>query len=46
MAFCLAERNLGDLCNFGRGQHENHFYEIILNLDQLFKRCHIKLFLI
>ena len=26
------------LCNFGRGHHEEQFCEIILNLDQWFKR--------
>ena len=35
------------LCNFGRGHHEEHFCEIILNLDQWFGwRCHLKTFLI
>ena len=31
-SFCLAEQNC--LCNFGRGYHEEHLCEIILNLDQ------------
>ena len=35
------------LCNFGRGHYEEHFCEIILNLDQWFRRrCHLKIFLI
>ena len=34
------------LCNFGRGHHEEQFCEIILNLDQWFRRrCHLKTFL-
>ena len=33
------------LDNFGRGHNEEHFCEIILNLDQWFKRCHLKIFL-
>ena len=33
--FCLGEQN--HLGNFGRGNYEAHFYEIILNLDQWFK---------
>ena len=32
------------LCNFGKGHHE-HFCEIILNLNQWLKRCHLKDFL-
>ena len=27
------------LCNFSRGYHEEHFCEIILNLDQWVSRC-------
>ena len=27
-----------DSCNFGRGHHEDQFYEIILNLEQWFRR--------
>ena len=42
--FCSAERN--HLCNFGRRHHEEQFCEIILNLDQWFKRCRLKIFLI
>ena len=34
------------LCNFGRGHQEEHFCEIILNLDQWFRRCCLKIFLI
>ena len=34
------------LCNFGRGYPEEQFCEIILKLDQLFRRrCHLKDFL-
>ena len=43
--FCSAELN--HLCNFGRKHHEEQFCEIILNLDQWFKRrCCLKIFLI
>ena len=42
---CLTERN--HLCNFGRRHHEEQFCEIILNLDQCFRRrCRLKIFLI
>ena len=42
--FCSAERN--HFCNFGRGYHEEQFCEIILNLDQWFRRrCVLKIFL-
>ena len=41
--FCSAEQN--HLCNFGRGYQEEQFCEIILNLDQWFRRCHLKYFL-
>ena len=35
------------LINFGRRHHEEHFFEIILNLDQLFrKRGNLKIFFI
>ena len=30
------------LCNFGRSHHEEQFCEIILNLNQLFRRCLFK----
>ena len=42
---CLAEQN--PLCNFGRGHiEEEQFYEIILNMDQWFRRrCRLKIFL-
>ena len=33
---CLAESN--HLCNFRRRHHEEQFCEIILNLDQWFRR--------
>ena len=36
---------LNSLSNFGRGQHEEHFCEIILNVDQWFRRRHLKHFL-
>ena len=39
--FCLAEQN--HLCNYGRRYQEKQFCEIILNLDQWFRRkCHFK----
>ena len=34
---CLAEWN--HLCNFGRGHHQEHFCEFIINLDQRFRCC-------
>ena len=35
------------LCNFGRRYHEEQFRDIILNLDQWFRRkCCLKVFLI
>ena len=34
------------MCNHGRRHHEEQFCEIILNLDQWFERCHLKIFLI
>ena len=34
------------LCNFSQGHHEEQFCELILNLDQWFRRgCHLKDFL-
>ena len=42
-SFCSVEQN--HLCNFGRGYYEEQFCEIILNLDQWFRRCHLKDFL-
>ena len=36
----LAKRN--HLCNFGRGHHEEQCCEIILNLNQWFRRCRLK----
>ena len=33
------------LSNFGRGHHGEHFCEIILNLNQWLRRCHLKVFL-
>ena len=41
--FCSAERN--HLCNLSRGYQEGQFCEIILNLDPLIRRCHLKDFL-
>ena len=41
---CLVEQN--HLCNYGRRYHEEQFCEIILNLDQWFGRCRLKIFLI
>ena len=34
------------LGKFGIGSYKEHLCEIILNLDQWFKRCHVKIFLI
>ena len=43
--FCSVERN--HLFNLGRGFKKEHFCEIILNLDQWFRRrCLLKIFLI
>ena len=43
--FCSANQN--HLLNFGRRYHEEQFCEIILNLDQWFRRkCSLKVFLI
>ena len=43
--FCSAEQN--HLSKFGRGYHKEKFCEIILNLDQWFRRkCVLKIFLI
>ena len=41
---CSVERN--HLCNFERGHHGEHSCEVLLNLDQWFRRCHLKTFLI
>ena len=41
---CLAGRN--HLGKFGRGLYDEHFCEIILNLDQWFSRYYFKIFLI
>ena len=38
--FCLAEQN--HLCNNGRGNPEEEFCEIILNLDLWYRRCCLK----
>ena len=42
--FGSAERNY--LCNFGRWYKEEQICEIILNLDQWFRRCRLKIFVI
>ena len=43
--FCYAELN--HLCNFGRGYQEEQYCEIILNLEQCFRRrCVLKILLI
>ena len=34
--------SLAKLCNFGRSHHEEHFCEIILNLNQWFRRKSLK----
>ena len=34
---CFVEHN--HVCNFGRGQYEKHFCEIVLNSSQLLRRC-------
>ena len=45
LPFCSVKRN--DFCNFGRGYQEEQFCEIILNLDQWFRRrCRLKISLI
>ena len=42
---CLVEQNR--LCNFGRRHHEEHFCEMILNLEHWFRRrCRLKIILI
>ena len=42
-AFCSAQRN--HLCNFGGGNYQEQFCEIILNLRQWFRRrCRLKYF--
>ena len=41
---CSVEQN--HLCNFVRRHNEEQFCEIILNLDQWFRRCHLQIFLI
>ena len=38
--FCSAEQ--GHLCNASRGHYQEHFCEIILNLEQWFRNCSIK----
>ena len=37
---CLVEQN--NLCNFGGGHYGEHFCKIILNMEQWFRRCHLK----
>ena len=42
--FCSAEQS--NLCSFGRGYYEQQFSEIMLNLNQWFRRrCLLKIFL-
>ena len=41
--FCSAEQN--HMHNFSRGYYEEQFREIILNLDQWFRRCRLNDFL-
>ena len=40
--FSSAGHNL--LCNFDVGYQEEQFYGFIINLNQLFRRCHLKVF--
>ena len=42
--FCSVEWN--HFGNFGRRYHEEQFCDFILNLDQWFRRCLLKIFLI
>ena len=43
--FCSEEQN--HLCNYGRGCYKEQFCEIILNMDQWFRRsCLLRIFLI
>ena len=43
----LSSADWNHLCNFGRRHHEEQFCEIILNLDQWFRRkCCLNVFLI
>ena len=41
----LCSVELNHLCNISGGYHEEQFPEIILNLEQLLKRCPLKGFL-
>ena len=43
-SLCSARQN--HLYDFGRGYYEKQFCEIILNLDQWFRRCLFNIFLI
>ena len=40
--FCSAGQNY--LCNFDVGYQEEQFCGIFINLNQLFRRCHLKVF--
>ena len=40
--FCSAGQN--HMCNFDVGYQEEQFCGIIINLNQLFRRCHLKSF--
>ena len=43
----LCSGDWNHFCNFSRRNHEELFCEIILNLDQWFRRkCHLKVFLV
>ena len=41
----LCSVELNHLCNFARVHHEEQFSEIILKLNQWFRRCHLRFFL-
>ena len=41
---CSVEQN--HLCNVGIRHHEKHFCEVILKLDQWFRKCCLEIFLI
>ena len=44
LPLCSVEQN--HLCDFGRGHHEEHLCKINLNLDELFRKYSLKIFLI
>ena len=41
--FCSAEKD--NLCNFGKGHYRDHLCEIMLSLDQCFRRIPLKILL-